>query len=341
MDTREQRVSSTTQGGARTRTAVVQHGYGEAEDVLRVEEVAMPALGERDVLVRVAAAGVDRGVWHLTAGRPALVRPAIGLRTPRQPVAGMDVAGRVEAVGPAVTRFRVGDEVFGGGAGTYTTHARAREAALAHRPASLTAVQAAALPVSGCTALQAVRDRARVRAGERVLVLGASGGVGSYAVQIAKALGAEVTGTASTAKTDLVRALGADHVVDHTAQDALARAGAYDVIIDTGGNSRVRRLRRALTERGRLVIVGGETGGLWLGGLDRQLRASLLSPFVRQSLGTFVATTRAADLDALAALADEGRLVPAVDRTFGLTEVPAALRHLVDGRARGKVVITL
>ncbi len=321
--------------------AVVQSRYGEPEDVVRPARVARPVLRDTDVLVRVAAAGVDRGVWHLVAGRPQLVRLAVGLRRPRQPIPGMDVAGRVEAVGPAVTRFRVGDDVFGAGHGTYATYTRASEKSLALRPASLTAVQAAAVPVSASTALQAVRDRARVRAGDRVLVLGASGGVGSFAVQIAKAYGAEVTGVCTTTKVDLVRGLGADHVVDHTAQDALGEAGAFDVILDIGGTPTVRRLRRALTPRGRLVIIGGESGGPLLGGIDRQMRAAALSPFVGQSMGTFVSSINVTDLEELARMADAGRLTAAVDRTFALDEVPAAIRYLQDGHVRGKVVITL
>ncbi|WP_307844564.1 NAD(P)-dependent alcohol dehydrogenase [Actinotalea solisilvae] len=342
MDLKQRDIPSST-GGARptTMTAVVQDRYGEAAEVLRVAEVPIPVIGDRDVLVRVEAAGVDRGVWHLVGGTPRLVRLAVGLRAPRQKVPGMDVAGGVEVVGAAVTRFRVGDEVYGAGSGTFAEHARVPEASLALRPAGLTAVQAAAVPISGCTALEAVRDRARVRAGDRVLVLGASGGVGSYAVQVAAALGAEVTGTASTAKVDMVRALGVDHVVDHSTSDPLAEAGSYDVIIDTGGARSLRSLRRAMTPTGRLVIVGGETDGWLLGGLDRQLRASVLSLVVRQSLVMFVNAVRAADLEALTALVEAGSLVPAVDRTYPLAEAAAAIRDLSEGRVRGKAVVTV
>jgi NADPH:quinone reductase-like Zn-dependent oxidoreductase len=239
-----------------------------------------------------------------------------------------------------VTTLRPGDEVFGIAEGTFAEYAPAAPAKLAPKPANLGFQQAAALPISGTTALQAVRDQGRVTAGDRVLVIGASGGVGSFAVQIAKAFGAEVTGVASTAKVDLVRSLGADHVVDYLRSDDLgAGERRYDVIIDTGGNRPLRALRRALTPTGTLVLVGAETGGRWLGGTDRQLRAMVLSPFVGQRLRTFIASENAADLVALSDLVASGAVTPAVDRTFPLAETPAAIRYLREGRARGKVVI--
>jgi NADPH:quinone reductase-like Zn-dependent oxidoreductase len=325
---------------ATTMRAAVQDAYGDVE-VLRVEDVPRPQIGPREVLVRVRAAGLDRGVWHLMTGLPYPVRLAgYGLRAPSNRVRGRELAGRVEAVGADVTRFAVGDEVFGVGEGTFAEYARAEEGKLAPLPAGLTPVQAAALPISGQTALQAVRDRGKVRPGQHVLVIGASGGVGSYAVQVAKAHGAEVTGVSSTSKLDLVRSLGADHVIDYTRSE-LPADSRYDVVLDTGGNRPLRQLRRALATRGTLVIVGGETGGRWLGGTDRQLRAMALSPFVRQSLGTFVASENAPDLAVLAELVEAGSLTPAVDRTFPLEEVPAAMQHLLEGRARGKVVITI
>jgi NADPH:quinone reductase-like Zn-dependent oxidoreductase len=239
-----------------------------------------------------------------------------------------------------VTTLRPGDEVYGIGEGTFAEYAPATAAKLAPKPASLGFQQAAALPISGLTALQAVRDQGHVTAGDRVLVIGASGGVGTLAVQIAKAFGAEVTGVCSTGKVDLVRSLGADHVVDYLLGDDLgAGERRYDVILDTGGNRPLRALRRALTRTGTLVIVGAETGGRWLGGLDRQLRAMALSPFVGQRLGTFVSSENAADLRALTELVESGAVTPVVDRAFPLAETPAAVRYLRAGRARGKAVI--
>jgi NADPH:quinone reductase-like Zn-dependent oxidoreductase len=322
--------------------AIVQDAYGEA-DVLRLAEIDRPTIGTDEVLVRVHAAGVDQGAWHLMAGLPYPIRLAgYGFRAPKTPVRGRELAGRVEAVGRDVTTLRPGDEVYGVGEGTFAEYARAAAGKLAPRPANLSARQAAAVPVSGLTALQAVRDQGRVQPGQQVLVIGAGGGVGTIAVQIAKAFGAEVTGVCSTGKVDLVRSLGADHVVDYLLEEDLAVGERrFDVILDTGGNRPLRALRRALTPTGTLVIVGAETGGRWLGGLDRQLRAMALSPFVGQRLGTFIASENAADLVALADLLESGAVTPVVDRAFPLAETPAALRHLREGRARGKVVIDL
>jgi NADPH:quinone reductase-like Zn-dependent oxidoreductase len=341
MTTHQQRTAPAgPTAGAPTMRAAVQDRYGEPGDVLRLEQVARPVIGPGEVLVRVAAAGVDRGVWHVMAGLPYPVRLAgYGLRVPRNRVPGMDLAGRVEAVGAGVTGFRPGDEVFGVGTGSFAEYARAPEGKLALRPAGLTAPQAAVVPISGLTALQAVRDHGRVQRGERVLVIGASGGVGTYAVQIAKASGAEVTGVCSTGKVDLVRSLGADHVVDHTVEDVDHAGLRYDVVLDVGGNRPLRRLRRVLTPRGRLVIVGGETGGRWLGGTDRQLRAMALSPFTRQSLGTFLCSENAADLAVLTRLIESGQVRPVLDRSFPLAEAAAAVQYLQAGRARGKVAI--
>jgi NADPH:quinone reductase-like Zn-dependent oxidoreductase len=322
--------------------AMVQDTYGEAEDVMRLQEVDRPELAADDVLVRVHAAGVDRGVWHLMTGLPYPVRLAgYGVRAPKHRVRGGDVAGRVEAVGKGVAGLRVGDDVFGTSDGSFAEYTIARQDKIVRKPKNLSFVQAAAVPTSACTALQGVRDHARVRPGQRVLIIGASGGVGTYAVQIAKAFGAEVTGVCSTAKVDLVRSLGADHVVDYTVDDLADGSRRYDVILDIGGNRSLRRLRSALTPRGTLIIMGGETGGRWLGGSDRQLRAMALSPFVGQRLGTFVASQPTADLTALAELIEAGKVTPAIDRTYPLSEVPAAIRYMQDGHARGKVVITI
>jgi NADPH:quinone reductase-like Zn-dependent oxidoreductase len=331
-----------TAGGA-TMTAIVQDRYGSApEGLLRVAEIDKPAIGDDEVLVRVRAASVDRGTWHIMSGLPYPIRLAgFGLRRPKYANPGRSLAGTVEAVGADVTGFVPGDEVFGMSTSTFAEYAAARANKLALKPANLSFGQAAAVPVSGSTALQAVRDHGRVQAGERVLVIGASGGVGSFAVQIAKASGAEIIGVCSTAKVDMVRALGADSVLDYTHEDFADGGQRYDVILDIGGNARLSRLRRALTPRGRLVIVGGETDGRLLGGSGRQIRARLLSPFVGQKLGTFIASENAADLSALRELIESGRLTAAIDRTYPLAEAPAAIRHLMDGQARGKLVISI
>jgi NADPH:quinone reductase-like Zn-dependent oxidoreductase len=312
------------------------------EDVLRLEQTAKPALAPGEVLVRVRAAGVDRGTWHLMTGTPYLARAiGFGLRAPKTAVPGWAVAGTVEAVGQDVTGVQPGDEVFGTCRGSFAEYVTARPGQLAAKPASLSFEQAAALPISATTALQAVRDQAKVQPGQHVLVIGASGGVGTFAVQIAKAFGAEVTGACSTAKTDLVRAVGADHVLDYSREDPTAGQHRYDVVIDIGGNRPVSHLRRALTPRGTLVITGGENGGSWLGGIGRNIGAQLLSPFVRQRLTAFVARERRADLMSLRDLAGCGAVTPAIERTYPLSQADAALRHLAEGRARGKVVISI
>jgi NADPH:quinone reductase-like Zn-dependent oxidoreductase len=321
--------------------AIVQDRFGPA-DGLELRDIETPEIGATEVLVRVHAAGVDRGVWHVMTGLPYPVRLAgYGFRAPKYGVPGTDLAGVVVSVGTDVTRFAPGDEVFGTGTGTYAEFARAREDQLAAKPAKLSFEQAAALPVSGVTALQALRDRGAVQPGEHVLVIGASGGVGTFAVQLAKAFGANVTGVCSAAKVDLVRSLGADHVVDYSREDFAATGTRYDLILDIGGNASLSRLRQALTPKGRLVIVGGETSGRWLGGSDRQVRAMILSMFVGQKLGTFIAGVKQEDLLVLAKLAEAGQLTPAVERTFSLDEAPKAIRHVEEGHARGKVVVVI
>ncbi len=326
-----------------TMTAIVHDEYGSApENVLRLGTVARPAIGPDEVLVRVRAASVDRGTWHIMAGLPYPIRLAgFGLRRPRPLNPGRSLAGTVEAVGADVTGFRPGDEVYGTGEGTFAEYAVARPGRLTGKPANLSYEQAAAVPVSGVTALQAVRDQARIEPGQRVLIIGASGGVGTFMVQLAKAYGAHVTAACSTGKVDLVRALGADRVIDYTREEVADGAHRYDVILDIGGNRRLSYLRRALTPDGRLVIVGGETDGRLLGGTDRQLRAQLLSPFVSQKLGTFVATENAKDFAALRELIEAGTVTPAIDRVYPLDQTAAAVRHLLDGQARGKIVITV
>jgi NADPH:quinone reductase-like Zn-dependent oxidoreductase len=321
--------------------AIAQDTYGSA-DVLELRDVDTPAIGDDDVLVRVHAAGVDRGVWHLMTGRPYLVRVmGFGLRAPKERIRGQDIAGRVEAIGRSVSRFQPGDDVFGTCAGAFAEYARTSPDTLAPKPANLTFEQAAAVPTSALTALQALRNAGAVAAGQRVLIIGASGGVGTFAVQLARAFGAEVTGVSSTSKLDLVRSLGANEVIDYTHDDFTETGQRWDVIIDTAGNRPLSRLRRALTARGTLVIVGGEGGGPWFGGVDRQLRAALLSPFLRHSLRSLFAEPRQADLQLLRELIEGGRLTPVVDRTYPLAEAPDAIRYLADGRARGKVVVVV
>src|SRR5688572_20035717 len=286
--------------------AIVQDEYGPApEEVLRLEEIDKPTIGENDVLVRVHAASVDRGTWHVMAGLPYPIRLAgFGLRRPKYGNPGRSFAGTIEAIGADATGVKAGDAVFGICDGSFAEYARVRADKLAPKPANLSFDQAAAVPISGLTALQAVRDHGRVQAGQNVLIVGASGGVGTFAVQIAKAFGGEVTGVSSTAKIDAVRAIGADHVIDYTRDNFADGTHRYDVILDIGGNRRLSHLRRALTPKGRLVIVGGETDGRWLGGSDRQLRALALSPFVGQKLGTFVTSENAEDLIVLRELTE-------------------------------------
>jgi NADPH:quinone reductase-like Zn-dependent oxidoreductase len=275
-------------------------------------------------------------------GLPYPIRLAgYGLRAPTNPVIGSDVAGVVEAVGKNVSRFEPGDEVLGIGKGTFAEYARALEDKLAPKPANLTFEQAAVVAISGLTALQGLRDHGQIEPGQEVLIIGASGGVGTYAVQIAKALGAEVTGVCSTNKVEMVRSIGADHVIDYTREDFAERDQLYDLILDIGGNSSLARLRHALTARGTLVIIGGEGGGRWLGGTDRQLRALVLSPFVGQKLGTFISKENHEDMIVLKELIESGKVAPVIDRTYPLAEVPGAIRYLEEGHAQGKVVITV
>jgi NADPH:quinone reductase-like Zn-dependent oxidoreductase len=320
----------------------IAHDHFGSPDVLELRDVDQPQVGDDEVLVRVHAAGLDRGVWHLMAGKPYLVRvtPYSRLRGPKHPVPGSEVCGTVEAVGSAVTRFRPGDEVYGIGKGTFAEYATVPAAKCAPKPANLTYEEAAVVPISGGTALQAVRA-GNVRPGQHVLVIGASGGVGSYAVQLAKAFGAEVTGVCSTAKVDLVRSLGADHVIDYSQEEITDGGRRYDVIIDTGGLRPLRTLRRALTPKGSLVIVGAENGGNWTGGIGRAMRAAMLSRIVGQTLVMLTSKERHEDLLELTELIEAGKITPAVDRTYPLVDVPEAVRYLMDGRARGKVAITV
>jgi NADPH:quinone reductase-like Zn-dependent oxidoreductase len=320
--------------------AIVQDRYGSA-DMLRLARIDRPEPAAGQVLLRVHAAGLDRGTWHLMTGRPYLLRLVCGLRGPRLRVPGRDVAGTVVALGSGVTGFAVGDQVYGISQGSFAEYAVGRADKLARMPANVTFAQAAAVPVSALIALRALRDVGRVQAGQRVLITGASGGVGSYAVQLAAAFGAEVTGVASTAKLDLVRSLGAAHALDYTRQDFADGAPGYDLIIDIAGNPTLRRLRRALTPSGTAVILGGEQGGDFSGGMNRQFRALALSPFIQQRLAMAIADERSGDLTALAELIEAGSVTPSVYRTYPLKDAPTAMRHLEAGAVRGKAVITL
>ncbi|WP_460815262.1 NAD(P)-dependent alcohol dehydrogenase [Microbacterium petrolearium] len=317
--------------------AMVQGGYGGPE-VLRLAERAEPAAGEGEVAVAVVATGIEAGTVHLLEGRPAPVRLAMPLKGER--VLGMEVAGRVHAVGAGVTDLAVGDAVFGSarvGDGGLAEYAVVRRDRLARKPDSLTFAEAAALVVSGSTALSALRS-ARVAPGHRVLVLGAAGGVGHLAVQLAKAAGAAVVGACSAAKTDLVAAVGADEVVDYTAEDPLAR-GPFDAIIDTGGHRPLRALRRALAPRGALVIVGAEPEGAPMGGLGRAIRAAMLDPFTRQRLVMLTSSETSAGLETLAAHADAGEVRPAIDAELPLERAAEAVARIGRGKGRGKVVV--
>jgi NADPH:quinone reductase-like Zn-dependent oxidoreductase len=321
--------------------AIVQDRYGGPE-VLEFRDIDQPVPTDNEVLVQVQAAGVHRGDWHIMTGLPYMIRiavPTLGLRKPKVPVLGMDVAGRVEAVGAQVTRFRPGDEVFGWCDGSFAEYACASEDQLAAKPAALSFAEAAVVPISGFAALQAVRDVGEVRPGHKVMVIGAAGAVGWFAVQLAKAFGARVTGVAGTTQVELVRSVGADEVIDYTREDVTDGTRQWDVIIDTGGRRTLSQLRRALTPKGTLVIVGGEGGGRWMGGFLRNLRAPLVSRFVGQRLRMLVSKERQEDLQVLGELIEAGKLRPHIGRTYPLGEAPEAMRALEAGNTRGKIVI--
>lgn len=320
--------------------AIVQDRYG-SPDVLELRDIDVPEPGPDEVLIRVRGAGIDPGVWHLMAGLPYMIRLNYGLRSPKKRVPGVDVSGSVEAVGSNVTRFRPGDAVFGTCEGALAGYACASEKKLALKPENLSYEEAAAVPISACTALHALRDKGNVQAGQKVLITGAGGGVGTFAVQLAAAWGAEVTGVCSTSRVDLVRSLGAAAVIDRTSTDFTTNGGRYDLIIDTAGNRRLSDLRRALTERGTLVIVGGEGGGRWLGGFDRSFRAPVVSLFVRQNLRMLISAETHEDLALLKEMLESGSISPVVDKTFPLSGAPEAIHYVHGGRALGKVVVTV
>ncbi len=321
--------------------AIVQDRYGSA-DVLELRDVDDPVVGEDGVLVRVHAAGCGPDVWHLMTGLPYFVRVMPGFSRMRAEVRGRDVAGTVAAVGPGVRDFKPGDEVLGIVEGSFAELAAGSPEKLVPKPPRLSFEQAAAVPISGLTALQAIRDVGKVRVGQRVLIIGAGGGVGTLAVQIAKAYGAEVTGLCSSSKADLVASIGADEVIDYAHVDVTDGTRRWDVIVDTAGRRSLRELRRGLTPRGTLVIVGGEGGGRLTGGFFRQiLRAPLLSLFVGQKLYPLTSTEGLDDLRALAELIEAGQLTPVVGSTYPLTDAAEAVRQLERGHVRGKIVVTV
>jgi NADPH:quinone reductase-like Zn-dependent oxidoreductase len=323
--------------------ACVQVEYGiEPEDVLRISHVAQPSIGDDEVLVRVVAASVDRGTWHMMSGLQYPIRLGIGLRRPKALNPGRSFAGTIELIGQNVTAYKPGDEVFGTCDSAFAEYATAKIRKIAIKPSNLTYEQAAAVPVSALTALQALRDKAKLGPGQTVLIVGASGGVGTFAVQIAKFLGAEVTGVCSTGKMDLVSSLGADHVIDYSRCSFVTDARRYDVILDVGGVSRLSDLRHVLAPHGRLVTVGGESAARWIWPTaGRQFRSLFVSPFVGQKLLSILASENSEDLSSLRDLIEAGNLVPAVDRTFTLSETPAAIRYVQEGHGRGKVVVAV
>ena len=326
--------------GAPRMKAVVRHAYGPA-DVLRLEDVPRPVPGDDQVLVRVRAAAVNPLDVHYMLGTPYLVRLDAGLFEPENPQLGVDVAGVVEAVGRSVTRFKPGDEVFGHRFGAFAEYAAVRERSLAQKPANVTFEQAAAVPVAAVTALQGLRDKGRLRPGQKVLVNGASGGVGTFAVQIAKALGAEVTGVCSTRNVELVRSLGADHVVDYTREDFTRGPERYDVILDMVATHSLPDYRRVMAPGGVHVLVGSTEKGLWLKPILGPVKAAVYSRFVSQEFVGLLARIDPKDLDALRDLMQAGKVTPVVDRRFALGEVAEAIRYVEKGHARGKVVIAM
>jgi NADPH:quinone reductase-like Zn-dependent oxidoreductase len=319
--------------------AIVHSRYGPP-DVLELKDIDQPAINDDQVLVQVHAAAVGKGDWLTVQGLPYVARMRYGLPNPKHLVPGFDVAGRIEAVGPNVTRLQPGDAVFGWCDGSFAEYTSVPQSQLALKPANLTFEQAAAVPISGFAALQALRNTGGVQPGQRVVIIGASGGVGSFAVQLAKAFGAEVTGVCSTKSLEMVRSIGADHVIDYTQQDFTQTGQRYDLILEMAGNRSLADLRRALTPRGTLVLVGG-SGGKWFMGTGRTLRAVLVSPFVGQRLRSFFSKPRGADLVVLQELLEAGKVIPVIDRTFPLTEAAEAIRYVGERSTQGKTVITV
>ena len=321
--------------------AIVYHEYG-SPDVLELEEIDRPVVKDDEVLVRVRASSANPADWHFMRGVPYVMRPQSGLRKPKNAFLGRDIAGEVEAVGKDVTGFRPGDGVFANvGSGGFAEYASVPEDFLVQKPVNLTFEQAAAVPLAALTALQGLRDAAHLQPEQKVLIIGASGGVGTFAVQIAKSLGADVTGVCSTRNVELVRSLGADHVIDYTQGDFTQSGQKYDLIFQLAGTSSPSDLRRSLTSEGTLVLSSGDSDGRWIGPVDRLVKAVVLSPFVSQKLGSFLAKENKEDLQFLKELIEAGDVTPVIDRTYVLSETPEAIRYLEEGHARGKVVITV
>jgi NADPH:quinone reductase-like Zn-dependent oxidoreductase len=324
--------------------AVVYTNYG-SPDVLEIREVKKPVPNDDQILIKVRAAAVNPLDWHFMEGTPYIMRAmGVGLRKPKDPRLGVDYAGQVEAVGKNVTQFKPGDEVFGGKTGAFAEYVCARaDRAIALKPANITFEQAASVPIAAITALQAIRDKGKVHAGQKVLINGASGGVGTFAVQIAKSFGADVTGVCSTRNLDLVRSLGADHVVDYTKEDFTKGDERYDVILDNVGTQPLSGFRHALQPKGICVMIGGggpNDGGL-IGPMGRPIVALLMSPFISQKMGMMMAELNKADLTILGDLMQSGKVKPVIDRTYPLSQIAEAMRYLEAGHARGKVIITV
>ena len=327
--------------GGTTMKAARHHCYGGPE-VVGLEDAAKPVPAGDEVLVRVHAAGLNPLDWHYMRGEPYVMRLGSGFGRPKDPALGVDFAGVVEAVGPDVTRFRPGDEVFGAANGAFAEYLTVSEARnVLPRPARLSVEQAAGVGVAAVTALQALRDQGGLQPGEKVLINGASGGVGTFAVQIAKAMGAQVTGVCSTRNVELVRSIGADHVVDYTKADFTEGTERYDLVVDMVGNHSFGKIRGVLEPEGRYVIVGANSDNRWLGGLGATFKVMAMAPFVKQKAGFFVARLRPEDLAYLAGLMADGRVTPVVDRVFPLAEVVEGITYLETGRARGKVIVSV
>jgi NADPH:quinone reductase-like Zn-dependent oxidoreductase len=321
--------------------AILQNRYGESPDVLQLDDIDQPVPGDGEVLVKVHAASLFVGDWHVMTGLPYVVRPKLGWRRPNARVAGQEVAGRVEALGEGVTRFHPGDDVFGTCVGAFAEYVSTPERLLARKPQNLTYEQAATIAITGTTALQAVRDKGAVKPGQKVMIIGAAGGVGSFAVQIAKAMDARVTGVCNTSQVDLVRNLGADDVIDYSQEDFATLGRHWDVIVETAGARPLRELRAALARRGTLVIVGGEGGGRWVGKAGRMVAAPLLSPLVSQSLKTLTVKHNGEDLRVLKRFIEAGKVTPLIGETYQLRDVPRAMRDLRARHGTGKTVISV
>ena len=325
--------------------AIVYHRYGSPDDVLALTDIDKPMVKDNEVLVRVHAASVNPADWHLVRGKPYIARLQFGLRRPKNTVPGCDVAGQVEAVGKNVTIFRPGDEVygspFGDGLGALADYVCISDDLLALKPANLSFEHAAAVPLAALTALQGLRDHGRIEPGHKVLIIGASGGVGTFAVQVAKSFGAEVTGVCSTRNVEMVRSIGADHVIDYTQEDFTESGQRYDLIFQSAGTRSPSDCRRVLTSKGTLVLSSGESHGRWIGPVGRIIRARLLSLFVSQRMANLTMKPNKKDLQALNELVEAGKVTPVIDRTHLLAEVPEAIRYLEEGHAQGKVAITV